>query len=82
MDSVSEDKDNLNEERAFVNKLYQVCRYMLEPVSSLSVVFSRLFVRCCEKMEIDRLRYMVSSYLRTRLRKVRTLDSVWLCVED
>lgn len=43
---MSESKDTLTEERAFVNKLYQ--------------------------MEIDRLRYMVASYLRTRLRKVRS----------
>ncbi|TMW69475.1 hypothetical protein Poli38472_001631 [Pythium oligandrum] len=43
VDSVSEDKAALTEERAFINKLYQ--------------------------MEIDRLKYMVSSYLRTRLRK-------------
>ncbi|KAJ0399344.1 hypothetical protein P43SY_001533 [Pythium insidiosum] len=44
VDSVAEDRATLNEERAFVNKLYQ--------------------------MEIDRLKFVLSSYLRTRLRKI------------
>ncbi|CAI5734601.1 unnamed protein product [Peronospora destructor] len=44
VDAVSEDREQVVDEKSFVNKLYQ--------------------------MEIDRLRYMVSSYLRTRLRKI------------
>ncbi|CCI48508.1 hypothetical protein ABG067_005340 [Albugo candida] len=44
IDSISDNRECLTEERSFTNKLYQ--------------------------MEIDRLRYMLASYLRTRLKKI------------
>jgi GINS complex subunit 4 len=60
-DMVSEMLEQINNQQAYVDSVNEDQAQRTE---------ERLFVNKLYQMEIDRFRYMVSSYLRTRLHKV------------
>jgi GINS complex subunit 4 len=61
---VAEMLEQIRNQQDFVDSVFEERAQLTEEKS---------FVNKLYQMEIDRLRYMVSSYLRTRLRKVPTV---------
>ncbi|RHZ09442.1 hypothetical protein DYB31_006066 [Aphanomyces astaci] len=64
VDEMSADVATLTEERSFTNKLYQVRLHSVLQYHPLLVVLITM------QMEIDRIKYMLASYLRLRLMKI------------
>ncbi|CAH0515868.1 unnamed protein product [Peronospora belbahrii] len=60
-DIISEMLEQIRNQQEYVDSVYEDRRQLIEEKS---------FVNKLYQMEIDRLRYMVSSYLRTRLHKI------------